>query len=938
LRWINATAPEWAMVAGKSAGASVYVSMNIHRLPVEDALRSLGSTADGLSSHDAVRRLREFGPNRIEKVARAPALLRLLKEFVQFFSVILWVAAALAFLAEWSAPGQGMARIGYAVITVILVSGTFSFWQEHRVEHTLEALQKLLPPQVTLLRDGAVVRMPAEGLVPGDIVLIEQGDVVPADSRLIEAFGLRVNTATVTGESVPQPRDPNPTQQNDLISSSNILLAGTSVVSGQARAVVFATGSSTEFGKIAHLAQTRGAAVSPLRRQLAYLSRLIAVLAVGIGLSFFAVGAAIAVPFWQDFIFSIGIIVAMVPEGLLPTLTLSLVLAAERMAKRNVLIRHLASVETLGSATVICTDKTGTLTENRMQARELLLGRDRFPIADLAERAGLAGRYFDFFQAANYCHDLKETENNGNRVFLGDPMEAALVEMARAAIGEFPFLRRLTEIPFEADRMRHSVVLDMAEGPVLYCKGAPESVLPLCRQLLDGGETLALDADQRAKIVAAQEAMAEKGLRILALAMRRLASNVQCGALEQDLIFLGLVGLQDPPRPEVPEAISKCRDAGIKVVMVTGDHPHTAVAIAREIGLVESPDPAIITGEQLRKLSAPELERLVGNPEVIFARVSPDHKLRIVEALKSSRHIVAVTGDGVNDAPALKAAHIGVAMGIVGTDVARAASDMVLLDDNFASIVSAVEEGRAVFQNIRKFLTYVLVHNVAELVPFLAFALFRIPLALTPIQALAVDMGTDSLTALGLGVEAPDPQAMRRPPRPQHARLLNLPLALRAYLFLGLIEAAAAMAAFFFVLKGGGWNYGQSLKHDDPLYLSATTACLSAIIIMQIVNVFLCRSATRSVVFTGIFGNSLVLWGVVLEIALLLMINYTPWGNLLLGTVAVPGEFWLFILPFALAMLVLEELRKWLIRRFLLKRTPILARALIASWRRTTRA
>lgn len=305
------------------------------------------------------------------------------------------------------------------------------------------------------------------------------------------------------------------------------------------------------------------------------------------------------------------------------------------------------------------------------------------------------------------------------------------------------------------------------------------------------------------------------------------------------------------------------------------------------------------------------------DPEVIFARVAPDQKMRIVEALKGSGHVVAVTGDGINDTPALKAAHIGIAMGIAGTDVARAASDMVLLDDNFASIVSAVEEGRAVFQNIRKFLTYVLVHNVAELVPYLAFALFRIPLPLTPIQALAVDMGTDSLTALGLGVEAPHPQTMLRPPRPQHERLLNLPLALRAYLFLGVIEAAAAMAAFFFVLKGRGWTYGQSLAPDDRVYLSATTACLSTIIVMQIVNVFLCRSAARSVLSTGIFNNRVILWGVVLEIGLLLLIGYTPWGNFLLGTVAVPREFWLFIVPFAIGMLILEEIRKWLVRRTL---------------------
>jgi calcium-translocating P-type ATPase len=600
---------------------------------------------------------------------------------------------------------------------------------------------------------------------------------------------------------------------------------------------------------------------------------------------------------------------------LLPTLTLALVLAAKRMARRNVLIRHLASVETLGSATVICTDKTGTLTRNRMEARELLLGRDRYLTSDFAGSKENSGRFADFFQAANLCHDLKVTTDRGNRVVLGDPTEAALVEMAQRVIGDVPTPRRLLDLPFDTNRMRHSVLYAAADGPVLYCKGAPEAVLPECRRIHGGGGIEALDDSTRQIIVEAQEGMAERGRRSLAFALRRRVAADSEEALERDLTFLGLVGLEDPPRPEVPEAIRKCHDAGIKIVMVTGDHPRTAVAIAREIGLVRSADPTVLGGERLRRLSASDLARALDRPEVIFARVAADQKMRIVEALKSSGHVVAVTGDGVNDAPALRTAHIGIAMGVAGTEVARAAADMVLLDDNFASIVNAVEEGRAVFGNIRKFLTYVLVHNVAQLVPYLAFALFRIPLPLTPIQVLAVDMGTDTLTALGLGVERPHPQAMRRPPRPQRERLLNVALTMRAYFFLGVIEAAAAMAGFFFVLYRGGWTYGKIMAPDDPVYLSATTACLTAIVAMQIVNVFLCRSSVRSMASTGVFDNRLILAGVVLEIVLILLINYTTWGNLLLGTAPVPAELWAFLMPFAAGMLVLEEFRKWLVRR-----------------------
>lgn len=581
------------------------------------------------------------------------------------------------------------------------------------------------------------------------------------------------------------------------------------------------------------------------------------------------------------------------------------------------LIRTLGSVETLGSATVICTDKTGTLTQNKMRAEELLLGQDAHAAEIAIRDPKLVQRFYEFFAAAQRCHDLRETNHNGSRVLLGDPTEAALVEMADSAAAEIRADRRLGEITFDSERMRHSVICETADGAVLYCKGAPERVLPLCPFICDGGRVAALDAATRVTIVAAQERMAERGLRSLAFATRRLTPDEAASPVEADLIFLGLVGLHDPPRPEVPEAVRTCAEAGIKIIMVTGDHPHTALAIAREIGLVRSGSPLVVSGEELGRQSDDDLAAALAAPEVIFARVAPDQKMRIVEALKSSGHVVATTGDGVNDAPALKSAHIGIAMGVSGTDVAKAAADMVLLDDNFASIVRAIEEGRAVFQNIRKFLTYVLVHNVAELVPYLAFALFLIPLPLTPLQALAVDIGTDSLTALGLGVEQAGPQAMRLPPRSQRARLMNLALAARAYLFLGVIEAAAGIAAFFFVLNGAGWSYGQRLVADDPVYRAATTACLSAIIIMQIVNVFLCRSSVRSVFDRSAFDNKLILWGVALEIALLLVFDFSPWGHFLLATSAPPLGVWLVLFPFAGAMLALEEIRKWVVRRML---------------------
>jgi magnesium-transporting ATPase (P-type) len=476
------------------------------------------------------------------------------------------------------------------------------------------------------------------------------------------------------------------------------------------------------------------------------------------------------------------------------------------------------------------------------------------------------------------------------------------------------------------------------EGEILFTKGAPEVVLPRCDGVELAGGIAPVTDELRARVVAAHEAMAHQGLRVLALAYRSLAAGASGltaatpdstsrtrtartsphagsgGALEEHLVLAGLVGLEDPPRPAVPAAVQKCREAGIKVIMVTGDHPETALAIAREIGLVRSPQPMLVTGDQLRRLSNTQLQLTLDAPEILFARVAADQKMRIVSVLRHKGETVAVTGDGVNDAPALKKADIGIAMGRGGTDVAREGADMILLDDNFATLVAAIEEGRGVYANIRKFLTYILTSNVPEILPYLAFVLFRIPLPLTIIQILAVDLGTDMLPALALGAEPPNPQTMRQPPRPRAERLLNFALIARAYLWLGPIQAVAALAAFFFVLKGGDWTRAQALAPDAAPYLRATTACLTAIVVMQVVNVFLCRSRRESVFKSGLSTNPLLLWGIAVELALILLIDYTPWGNAVFGTAPIPPAVWLFVVPFALGMLLLEETRKWIVR------------------------
>ena len=885
--------------------------MKIHQLSPGEALKSLKSSHDGLSQNEALRRLKEFGPNQIDKVPPESLLISFLKEFIHFFALILWLAAGLAFFADYRQPGEGMGTLGYAILGVIVINGLFAFWQQFRAERAVAALEKLLPHYVKVLRDNNISLILATHLVPGDVILLQEGDNVSADCRIIEAFSLRVNNATVTGESMPKARDAEPSSEEDLLHGRNTLLAGTSVVSGEGRAVVFATGMHTEFGKIAHLTQTTSSGSSPLQLEITRLSRIVVAIAFSLGVAFFFIGQVIGLSFWENFIFAIGIIVALVPEGLLPTLTLALAMSTQRMAKRNALIRHLPSVEALGSATVICTDKTGTLTQNRMEINKLYVNGQVITRFEAKRQPKLAKVYRRFFEDALLCHNLKETVIAGKPEFLGDPMEIALVRFAKTCLGETISYPKINEVPFDTDRKRLSTVHQTTDGPVLYCKGALEMLLPLCTHVQLGEKIVPVNGDIQQAFINALEKMASEGLRVLAFAWRELKVGHDVGSEEHDLILSGLVGLEDPPRPEVPDAIQKCHEAGIKVIMVTGDHPHTALAIGRQIGQIQSDTPVIITGEQLRRLSETQLRLALDAPDIIFARVGADQKMRIVSALKKMNHIVAVTGDGVNDAPALKMADIGIAMGIIGTDVAKESADMILLDDNFASIVAAIEEGRAVYDNIRKFLSYILTSAVPELVPYLFFALFNIPLPLTIIQILAVDLGTDMLPALGLGANPPAQGIMTRPPKGRNERLLNWPLLLRAYLFLGLLEASAAMTAYYLVLHSGGWAWGEALGIHDTLYQQATTACLASIIIMQIVNVFLCKTPDRTLFGSAIFSNRLILWGVTLEIILILVIIYTPWGQMIFGTAPIPLSIWLFMLPFGAAMLLLEEVRKW---------------------------
>jgi calcium-translocating P-type ATPase len=845
----------------------------------------------------------------VERSRGDPVSLRLARAFANFFAVILWVAAGLALLAERAQPGQGMATLAIAILGVIVVNGVFSFWQEAKAERALAELERLLPQDVKAIRGGVERVVPREELVPGDVIVVEEGDEVPADARVIEAHRLRVVEAAMTGEAEPTDRDGEPSTAADPALASNMLLAGTSVVAGRGRAVVVAIGMATALGKIASLTQSAGDALSPLQKEMVRVSRALAVVAGALGAVFFGIGRALHLPFWDSFLFGIGILVANVPEGLLPTVTLALAMASQRMAKRNVLIRHLPAVETLGSTTVICSDKTGTLTQNRMEVvRAYVSGREvaaaRFSVGSLG--ASLVG-------GARACHSLERVVEEGRERLVGDPMEVALVEAAaRIGAGEEP--ERVDEIPFDADRKRLTVLVSERGRLALFTKGAVETVLPLCSRIEEGGGERPISVADCERVIAAQDTMARSGLRVLAFAHKGVAEKADPASLERDLVLSGLVALHDPPRPEVAGAVRSCRAAGVRTIMVTGDHPATAVAIAREIDMVRGESPVVVTGPELSRMSDAQLGLSLDAEEVIFARTKPEQKMRIVQALQRKKHVVAVTGDGVNDAPALKCADVGVAMGKTGTDVARGAADIVLADDNFASIVAGIEEGRAAFANIRKFLTYILTSNVPELVPYLLFVLLKIPLPLTVAQILAVDLGTDMMPALALGIEPPDPGAMEKPPRPREERLLDAKLLLRAYVFLGLFESAAALAGFYFVLHASGWVYGQQAV-AAPIYREATAATFAGIVMAQIANLFLCRSETRSAFSMGLGQNRWIWIGLSVEIAILGFVVFTPWGQALFGTAPVRPGAWLFVVPFVAAMIGAEELRKAWARR-----------------------
>lgn len=866
----------------------------IHQLNQRQVLRQLAARKAGLSEEEVVERLADTGPNSLEIPDKWKQLRSLVKQFTNFFTILLNISAVICFVADYLQPGESMNILGFALLGVSCLNAAFSFWQEYRADKAMEELKKFMPAKVRVRRHGQEYPVLVSELVPGDMVLLAEGDRVPADIRLLQCHGLLLNNAPLTGESRPVAVHPEPVSgQTRLIDAPNTACAGCSVMRGSGEGVVFATGLRTEFGKIAQMSQSIERPPSPLERETAKMVRVLTVIAIAMGLIFFMYGVFTGRSLWVNLVFMMGIIVANVPEGLLPTFTLALAMGSRRMARRNVLVKTLNAVEGLGAVHVICTDKTGTLTRNELKVVQVL------------PREGKSSELL--LRAARGASEVRPAKGDG---WSGDPLDVAIAEYLGADINS---VRVQTSFAFDVRKRRSAGVFRLSgrEQALFSVKGAWESLRPFFGEDKDG------------KLARAEEQVKElaaRGLRVIAVGGRFLsppemvpavstgpegASNpgkngksdgedeehrqeeLERGGLE----FYGFLGVEDPLREEVPPAVEQCRQAGIDVILITGDHPETARAIASQAGIVGSGG-EVITGDELEAMSERRLIRRLKNGARVFARSTPEQKMKIVSALKAMEKVTAMTGDGVNDAPALKAADVGIAMGKEGTDVARESAQIILLDDNFASIVAGIEEGRTVFANIRKFTNYVLVSNGPEILPYLVYILFPVPLAMTVIQILSIDLGTDIIPSMALGQEPPDAAEMKRPPRDRNQGLLTLPLISHSYLFLGLLEGAWSLGLFFFVLVSGGWEYGQDLTGSSQLYRSATGIALSTILLMQIGNLLGRRFRFRSGLDKGLFRNKLLMAGIVIQIVFSWATLYFPPLNIVLGTAPVDWQIY----------------------------------------------
>jgi magnesium-transporting ATPase (P-type) len=927
------------------------ISEPVYSLPVSEAFSALETSPKGLDSSEVEARRSLYGSNQLSEPPREPTWRRFVGFIAHPMALLLWVAGAIAL---W----LGEPTLGVIIWIVVLVNAAFSYWREHRAEEATAALQHLLPSYARVIRNGVEDKVAASDLVPGDLLVLAEGDNIPADARVVEEYGLRANNAVLTGEAVPARKTADASLRDGIseVERSNLVFAGTSVVSGTGRAIVYATGMLTQFGRIARLTQAVREEPSRLQQEMYRLTRTISLIALGLGAIVFTAGIVdVNLGANEAFLLALGIIVAAIPEGLPATVTLSLAVAVQRLAQKGVLVKKLSILETLEHVSVICTDKSGTLTQNQMTVRQVWVGGKPLvvtgsgyePKGEFVPNPGSEAADKDLkalLVAAMLCNNSRlnpPSLENPQWTVLGDQTEAALRVVAlKSGLTEEALahsLPRFHEIPFDARRKRMSTIHQVhrqdgsfpevpAGQQVAFVKGAPREVLQLCTYIRMHGEVIPLDDSWRARVLSANDDYARNALRVLALAYHALPQRVgsyTAERVEVNLVFLGLTAMMDPPRPEVMEAVKTCYRAGVRMIMITGDYGLTAESLARRIGMLTTPNPLILTGAELEQLNDIELQGML-EKEVIFARMAPEHKLRLVAAYQARGDVVAVTGDGVNDAPALRKADVGVAMGLIGTDVAKEAADVILTNDNFSTIARAIEEGRTVYDNLRKFTTYIFSSNVPEILPFILTALLTpqvMPLAIGVKQILAIDLGTDLFPALALGSEKPEPDVMLRPPRKKSQPLVDGRLLRRAFLWLGLIEAGLCFFAFFFI---NDWidipvfqsmhdliftNIPHTSQHD-----LAITVYYAGVVMAQIGNAFACRTERNRGRFLGWLSNPALLRGIAIELVILLGLVYIQPLADLFGHVAIPPALWIGLGFFPIIVYGLDWIRKWLVR------------------------
>ncbi|XP_033341724.2 sodium/potassium-transporting ATPase subunit alpha [Megalopta genalis] len=959
------------------------IETDVHLRTAEDLLQSLGSDAvNGLSTTVARELLKTHGFNALTPPKKTPGVFKFLRRCFGGFSALIWIGVILClcnYILENEINGEASndhLGLGIVLVALIIITGIFSHYQESKSSRIMESFQEMVPQRATVLRDGEKRELCVAELVAGDIVLIETGDRVPADIRILECQGLKVDNASITGESTPLLKTASATATTSVLEAKNMIFFSTNVVEGTGKGVVVACGDHTVMGRVAKLTSKLTPRPTPLSREVRRFMKLISSWAIFLGLLFFILSVTMDYNWVDSTMFFIAIIVANVPEGLQATMTVSLTLTAKRMANKYCLVKHLEAIETLGCSAVICSDKTGTLTQNKMTVRHMWYDGELREVmaSDTWKKYLKRPGFHNLAKVASLCNraewvplpeDLPMPPLHRRKIF-GDASDAALLKCMEVLVrgGADTYRKSCTkiiEIPFNSTDKFQANVHMCGKKYFISFKGAPEKVLERCSTLAFGNETRALDEEIKKAYTESCYILANNGERVLGFADRDLpVTAFPPGFIFkadppnfplQNLRLIGLISMMDPPRPTVPDAVYKCRCAGIKVIMVTGDHPDTARAIAKYVGIVTDDisqnnnnqnerRSIVVTGNELRDLETEELDSIIRSyPEIVFARTSPVQKLQIVESCQRLHLITAVTGDGVNDSPALKKADIGIAMGIAGSDVSKEVADIILLNDDFASIITGIEEGRRLFDNLKSSIAYTLASNVPEITPFLAFIILGIPLPVGVICVLCIDLGTDMWPAVSLAYEKSASDIMLRKPRVPHLdHLVSRRLIFMAYGQIGIIEACAGFFAYFVVMMAHGFlpdkllglrstwdsvvvndmqdSFGQEWTHEQRKILEYTchTAFFVSIVVVQVADAMICKTRRNSLFYQGMH-NWVLNFGILFEIIMACVVCYAPYMDEILRTYPLRLEWWLPGLPYAVIILMYDELRKLWIRR-----------------------